>query len=235
MNSPSGAPQVRVELICASLNPPLRREGTVHQVEGRICQLRLDGDSSDRLTPDLGVVLDLQDNSNLHIVGIVRAIEDGNIHVEITRVAHREKRYFPREDGGLSVEYRSVKALENEGPAWLQGLEDAKAQGEAWQRPPPFMNFSGSGLRFSVQQPLEPGSGLLLSFELPRTQKSYRATARVVRCSEHGSAVQAAVEFIDISPEAVQALADFTMERQLEQLAAVSLHAETNTAAPVEP
>lgn len=217
----NGVANLRIELLCASLTPPIRLDGRITQVEGRNCWLKMSDPIPPILTPDLGVVLDVCDHSSLHIVGVIRATDPSGMKVEITRVAHHEKRYFPREDGGLEVQFKPVEGpLEKVSKGWIQGLHEVDA--ESWQHPPPFMNVSGSGLRFQVKHELPAGAGLLLSFRIPEDDASYRATARVVRCDEHGQATHAAVEFVDIPPDAVQALADFTMERQLEQLAAAA-------------
>lgn len=216
----SSVAQLQVELICATLNPPLRMQGTIRDVEGRSCWVDLEEAPPSSLTPDLGVVLDVQDHSSLHIVGIVRARTERAIKLEISRIAHHEKRYFPREDGGLEVQYKPVESLERAAKGWLHGLHEV--DDSDWMHPPPFMNFSGSGLRFEVAAALPEDSGVLLSFKIPGDPNLYRATARVVRCDAIGAHTYAAVEFVEIAPEAVQALADFTMERQLEQLAAAS-------------
>ena len=140
--------------------------------------------------------------------------------VAVTRVNHQEKRYFPREFAGLTVRWKrltgsSVDALI---AAWRRGLSEVGE--DDWNSPEPFMNFSASGLRFRDAAECLEGDVLLVSLRLPGEDRWHRATASVVRRIESADGTaEIAVAFRDIDAASVEALADYTLDRQLAELA----------------
>ena len=96
---------------------------------------------------------------------------------------------------------------------------------EGWNTPEPLMNFSASGLRFRDSAPCEEGDNILITFQLHGQSVWHRATATVVRRTpaENGMGADIAIAFQDMEPQAVEALADFTLDRQLAELARLGI------------
>ena len=207
---------IPVELTCAGQSS-LRARGLLTAFSDRIVTLRLEG-QIEPLQADTGVVLCLEDRPAMEIVGLVESHEDLELTVRITRVTHHEKRYFPREYGGIELRWRRLEAAARaDAPAEALLTDD---QGE-WHQPHPFMNFSASGLRFRDTAPCEEGDTLQLLFRVEDQSVWHQATATVVRRAPapDGTDAEIAVAFDEIAPASIQALADYTLDRQLDELA----------------
>ena len=177
----------------------------------------------------LHVVLAGGEENPFRIMGIVSGVDGRRLQVKTDRVVEADKRDFPRLQGGISVKYRVLGGQESqaEAEAWVDG-KDLTAQGE-WRVPDPFMDFSGSGLRFCDQLCCEEGDLLLMKMQVPPSGNPWRATARVVRLSpmrteeeedQDEKALQdapthhIAVAFEKVPAEATEALAAFTLRIQ---------------------
>ncbi len=90
------------------------------------------------------------------------------LQVKTERVVDSDKREFPRLQGGLSVRYRVLADREagRSSKAWLAGEDLPPGDGE-WREPDPFMDFSGSGLRFDDQLVCEEEDLLLVEMQVP--------------------------------------------------------------------
>ncbi len=141
-----------------------------------------------------------------------------------------DNRYFPREFGRIDLQYLPVGFDEAAaaGRAWLQGLWKVDAERQ-WRTPDPFMDFSASGLCFLDAAPVAEGELLLLELRLPVGEAAHRATGRVVRAQPlEGADLQGrdphtrriAVDFVEVSTEAVAALVEFTDQCQTAALGA---------------
>ena len=220
---------VPVEIICLSVSPPVIRNGRVTcQGEGP-CEVVLE-EPEPRLEPGMRVVLDGGPDSDLRIKGLVTGMEGLRLRVETERVVPPDKRSFPRMYGGIHVRYRILDAGagEEKAAAWAAG-GDAPGQDGEWREPDPFMDFSGTGLRFEDQLHCKPEDWMLVELRLPSSEDLWRATARVVRVDpirredfeardqkKPASAPthQIAVQFVDLPADAAEALTAFGMRIQ---------------------
>jgi hypothetical protein len=135
------------------------------------------------------------------------------------RGAHAsDRREFARSCGALRVRYQPVGRANV--AAWLAG---APVEG-TWLRPDPFMDFSGSGLKFHHGPFVSVGDALLVEISIGSSHRVHRMTARVVRVEEipndkrdetpweEGAAIPThavAVHFDCVAPETTEALVRF--------------------------
>jgi hypothetical protein len=176
------------------------------------------------------VVLDGGPERDVRIKGRIATIEGHRLRVETERVVPPDKRSFPRMYGGIHVRYRVLTEGESEevGSAWVSGAEGPGREG-AWREPDPFMDFSGTGLRFEDQLHCKREDLLLIELALPSSEDRWRATGRVVRVDPIGQedllgrdeeerkrapTHQIAVQFVDLPTEATEALTNFAMRIQ---------------------
>ena len=220
---------VPVEMICLSVSPPVIRNGRVTcQGEGP-CEVVLE-EPEPRLEPGMRVVLDGGPDRDLRIKGLVTGVEGPRLRVQLERVVPPDKRSFPRMYGGIHVRYRVLAAGQGDegASAWVAG-GDEPAGGGVWREPDPFMDFSGTGLRFEDQLHCRPEDRLLIELRLPSSEDLWRATARVVRVDPIRSddlggreekepasvpTHQIAVEFLEMPADATEALTEFGMRIQ---------------------
>jgi hypothetical protein len=216
-NPPVDLQDVPVEIICLSVTPPVIRNGRVTcQGEGP-CEVVLE-EPEPRLEPGMRVVLDGGPDRDLRIKGLVTGMEGLRLRVETQRVVPPDKRSFPRMFGGLHVRYRILTAG-----------EDATGEGGVWREPDPFMDFSGTGLRFEDQLHCKTEDRMLIELRLPSSEELWRVAARVVRVDPIRSedleargetkpaqspTHQIAVQFVDLPAEAAEALTEFGMRIQ---------------------
>ncbi len=218
-----------VEIICLSVSPPVIRNGRVTcQGEGP-CEVVLE-EPEPRLEPGMRVVLDGGPDSDLRIKGLVTGMEGLRLRVETERVVPPDKRSFPRMYGGIYVRYRILDAGagEEKAAAWVAG-GDAPGQDGEWREPDPFMDFSGTGLRFEDQLHCKPEDWMLVELGLPSSEDLWRVTARVVRVDPirredfeardekkpvPAPTHQIAVQFVDLPADATEALTAFGMRIQ---------------------
>lgn len=220
---------VPVEILCLSVTPPVIRRGRVTCPGKGPCEVVLE-EAEPRLEPGMRVVLDGGPDRPFRIKGLIANAEGASLRIETERVVPPDKRSFPRMYGGVHIRYRVLGPGEADkgASAWLSGEEMPGGEGE-WREPDPFMDFSGTGLRFEDRHPCKPEDRMLIELRLPSSKDSWRTTARVVRVDpirsdelEAGGEVgkdpapthQIAVQFLDIPPEATEALTEFAMRIQ---------------------
>jgi len=220
---------VPVEIFCLSVTPPVIRKGraTCHG-EGP-CEVVLE-EPEPRLEPGMRVVLDGGPDRDVRIRGRVAGMEGNRLRVETERVVPPDKRSFPRMHGGIHVRYRVLASGEAEktASAWLEGRDAPGREGE-WREPDPFMDFSGTGLRFEDELRCCKEDLMLIELRLPASEDLWRATARVVRVDpirpedlegreepkkESAPTHQIAVQFVDLPTDATEALTAFGMRIQ---------------------
>ncbi len=220
---------VDVDVICLSVSPPLIRRGRVTLHRAGSFEVTLEGPEP-ALEPGMRIVLDGGPDRDLRIKGRIAEREGARLRVETEGVVPPDKRSFPRMYGGIHVRYR-VLAGDPAGKiasAWVAG-KDVPGEEGAWRVPDPFMDFSGTGLRFEDQLCCAKGDRLLMELALPSSEERWRATARVVRVDpirpedvegrEEGKGTsapthQVAVQFVDLPTEATEALTAFAMRIQ---------------------
>lgn len=146
---------------------------------------------------------------------VIEETEDG-VKVALRRVVPKDRRTAPRGLGGIELLYQVARHT-GDVKAWLAGKKDAG--GQVWHRPDPYMSFSSSGLRFEDQQGCAEGDLILLRLAIPGSGQSFRGTARVVRVrpipeSERSgeASCRIAVAFVDLDPEARDALVERVLE-----------------------
>lgn len=218
-----------VEVICLSVTPPVIRKGRVTCREEGPCEVVLE-EPEPRLEPGMRVVLDGGPDRDVRIKGLVAETEGHRLRVETQRAVPPDKRSFPRMYGGIHLRYRVLSASEAEAivSAWVSG-DDAPGKEGEWREPDPFMDFSGTGLRFEDQLSCRTNDVLLMDLALPGSEKGWKATARVVRVDpirpedlqglererrEQAPTHQIAVQFAHIPNEATEALTAFAMRIQ---------------------
>ncbi|MEN0062016.1 MAG: PilZ domain-containing protein [Myxococcota bacterium] len=151
------------------------------------------------------------------LYGKVKGVEsDGAFCIHIDGSHTPDRREFSRVWGPLNLRFQ---ALDDDGYelASLRWLRKGEGIGPRWQRPPMFMDFSGSGARFETRgvEPAEPDQRLLVGIQIPGDMEEHRFTARAVRTLNHDS--QLAIHFLEANEGAIAALVDFA-ERIQEQL-----------------
>ncbi|MEO0599852.1 MAG: PilZ domain-containing protein [Myxococcota bacterium] len=160
------------------------------------------------------------------LYGKVKGSEaDGAFCIHIDGSHTPDRREFSRVWGPLNLRFQSVDEPGYE-LASLRWLRKGEGIGPRWQRPPMFMDFSGSGARFETRGVtlVDPDQRLLVGIQIPGDMAEHRFTARTVRSLNHDS--QLAIQFLEANDGAVAALVDFA-ERIQEQL--VDLLGEDDT------
>ena len=220
---------VPVDVVCLSVSPPVIRKGRMTCHGDGSCEVALE-EPEPRLEPGMRVVLDGGPDRDVRIKGRVAGREGQRLQVETERVVPPDKRSFPRMYGGIHVRYRVLAADGGEAiaAAWVAGQDAPGGEGE-WRVPDPFMDFSGTGLRFEDQLHCKQNDLLLLELALPSSEDRWRATARVVRVDpirsedlegrdegkrEPAPTHQIAVRFEDLPTDATEALTAFAMRIQ---------------------
>jgi len=141
---------------------------------------------------------------------------EGEICIHIDGSHTPDRREFSRVWGPLNLRFQAVDETGYE-LASLRWLRKGEGIGPRWQRPPMFMDFSGSGARFETRgvTVADPDQRLLVGIQIPGDMAEHRFTARAVRTLNHDS--QLAIQFLEANDGAVAALVDFA-ERIQEQL-----------------
>jgi hypothetical protein len=151
---------------------------------------------------------------------VERAGEGGRhliIHVDVSRPS--DMREYPRVWGPLKLRYQTVPAHQAElaGRRWLKAASGVEPR---WLRPALFMDFSGSGARFEIPEPgCDADDRLLVGVKIPGESVEHRFVARVVRhLVEEG---QLAIQFLDGTEDAFNAIVEFAERIQDQQLEAI--------------
>ncbi len=212
-----------IELVCIQEEVPLTFDAKMVRFKGRYCEVQL-STASPWLQPGAGAVITFQEGGPYQLTGVIDRIVEDRLRLHVTRITTQDKRYYPRMNGDLNLRYR-VMPRGRPPTHWLSGLEKVDAE-QSWFRPRSQMNFSSSGLRFNDAHECRTGDLLALELEIPGAPSAYRATGRVVRTDPSAAESpeqtedlgSVAVEFVEISEGAVQALASFTLEQQLMEI-----------------
>ena len=225
----SNLSNVPVEVLCLSSTPPLIEKARITCCESGVCEVLLDK-SETALQAGMQVVLNSGPDNTLRIMGVVVEMAGSRMRVKSKRVVRPDKRSFPRIYGGVHVRYQVLSGPESEARAakWLAGNDGPASKGTWWE-PDPFMDFSGSGLKFQDQLRCKVYDLLLLDLQVAPHKDHWHATARVVRVEplppddldvqdmEQQKDVpthQIAVHFEELPQKAREALADFTLRIQ---------------------
>ncbi len=168
--------------------------------------------------PGTRVMVDSGESSVVRMVGVVSNTEAGRTTLIVEKSVRRDLREYPRTYGGIQLRYHVVQGDERAAEAreWIDGVA---RDVDGWLRPDPYMNFSATGLRFEEgEATCASGDLVLLHMGVPTSSTPWRATAEVVRCEllpEDERTEEAthfvALQFLQIPPEASQALARFTL------------------------
>jgi len=218
---------VSAQVLCLSATPPLIKTGRVVSCGAEELELDLE-DPHAGFREGLHVVLAGGEETPFRIMGIVSGVQGRRLRLKTERVVDIDKRDFPRLQGGISVRYRRLGDAESgdAAQAWVAG-EASPGEGE-WQVPDPFMDFSGSGLRFEDRLCCSEGDLLLVEMQVPPSGNLWRATARVVRLTpireqeetqqknagRNAPTHHVAVAFEHVPREVVEALAAYTLRIQ---------------------
>ena len=230
MGAPPGKlKDIPVEVYCATVDPILIRKARITCREEGYCEVVLDA-PEEELTTGMRVVLDGGPDTGLRIKGVIGKKEGRDLRVDTPERVPPDKRGFPRIQGGIRLRYRVAPKAEAEKlvPAWTAGEEIPGDEG-AWYAPDPFMDFSGSGLKFEDRLRCDAGDVLLLQLQIPPEKEPFRAVAKVVRTeaivvdeendpgegrAEEAPSHKVAVEFIDLPQKGAEALGAFMLRIQ---------------------
>jgi len=218
-----------IDLICTTQVPPTIIRGVVKRFDGELYTVQIQDDPAG-LDIDARVILDFGADESPRMLTEVRSREGDTLYLAVRRSQARDKREFPRMQGGIHLRYAAL------GPAGdaPTGRSDARGwvdrgappEGAAWAAPDPFMDFSASGLKFDDRPACVAGDLLLMELGVPSRDERWRGLARVVRLfpvppdqrerpdDPQGPTHQVAVEFLEIAPEATEALMEFTLQLQ---------------------
>jgi hypothetical protein len=227
--SPDALSNVPIQVLCLSSTPPLIRNGRVTSREAGRYDVML-AEPEPAFKVGMRVVLDGGPGTAIRIMGVVAEASMSQLRVQTGRVVQPDKRAFPRMYGGVSVGYRVLTAKERAkvAPAWIAGEDKPRREG-AWHEPDPFMDFSGSGLKFEDELHCKVGDLLLIELHVAPSDDRWHATGRVVRIEplrpddmeasdeeQQGPAPthQIALQFEHLPQEAREALAAFTLKIQ---------------------
>jgi hypothetical protein len=220
---------VPAQVLCLSATPPLIKTARIVRSGAEGMELDLE-DPETTLQEGMRVVLAGGEDDPFRIMGVVTGVDGCRLKVKTERVVESDKRDFPRLQGGLTVRFRVLvdPVAEDAVAAWLSG-GDVTPEGGEWRDPDPFMDFSGSGLRFDDRPVCDVGDLLLVELQVPPAENKWRATASVVRLiplrkeemedqdSEAGKQPPThhiAVRFEHLPGEATEALAVFALSIQ---------------------
>lgn len=212
---------VPVEVLALSAVPPLIVPGLVTTTRGDRGFLDLEAPVA--LKPNLELALDASRSAGCRIVARVVGVRGARVSLQVIRVLPTDQRLFPRMWGGIVLRYR-VSTGDEEAASWLAG---APAEG-SWHQPEPYMDFSGSGLRFEDRPTCARGDTVLFEFQVPGQAEGRRGTARVLRVDPLPAAEveewdpadgpapshEVVLNFVDLGPGALDALMEFTSRLQ---------------------
>jgi hypothetical protein len=208
---------ISVDLMALKAVPPVFLKGRAVFDTPRSCTVDLLSDAPG-LRVGLDLVLDAAAEAGCRVVGTITEVEARRIRVSVDHMVRTDLRVFPRMWGGISVRYRAATSPDEANP-WLRG----EGLAGTWHCPEPYMDFSASGLRFEDAETCRKDDLVLLEFRVPFHDPAWRATARVVRIAPLSAddledvdpdvprpTHEVAVQFVEVPPEAVDALVDFT-------------------------
>jgi c-di-GMP-binding flagellar brake protein YcgR len=210
--------------MCPTVSPPVHTSGTLLHYDGDSCRVELSEPDLD-IPEESRTVLSLSGRYGLRILGVVESSEDNRLSLRVLRVQRKDKRDYPRMSGNVDMRYRTVQGTDNAQiqRMWLSGLSDANDP-SPWYSPDPFMNFSGSGVRFRDAPTVEAEDQLLIELTIPSSEKSFRLIGTVVRVEPGDESAEddrthfVAVRFNELPSDATEALTRFTLELQLEAM-----------------
>ena len=218
MATDSGTAQT-VEIVCTAGEIPFLATGSIRSEDSGVYTIDVDRDTS-ALQAGARIILSYPDGQSDRIVAVVNQAEGNELVCSLQQLRQRERREFPRLHGGVPVRYRRVPAADFTSIAnrWLAGSNDADVLGSEseWVEPGRFMNYSVTGLRFNTPDVIPLQEVILLEFGVPDRADRWRCTARCVFSGDNpdGNDRIVAIEFVQISGEAREALTNMTLEAQ---------------------
>lgn len=147
-----------------------------------------------------------------------------DVVVTVRGTARSDQREFFRVQGAIHCRYQIMRGEDSE-LARRRWKQHGTAPSDAWREPEPYMDFSASGLAFYDGEACAEEDILLLEIGVPEKPERYRTSARVVRLiplsdeeraeldakGRAAGAIQTvAIHFLDIEPDAIEALVAFT-------------------------
>lgn len=170
------AAAIPVDLVVIDKGPSVHRAEIVKS-EGNITWLKC----AVRIRPGTSICLQNGELSQW----LYGRVEDDWVHgiqVRVRGMSNSERRDYARVYGGITLLYQVVR--KDDELAALRWMQTGETAGDLWHTPDPFMDFSGSGMRFHHSATCEAGDLLLLEFKVPNSEGWNRAVAEVVRVNE---------------------------------------------------
>lgn len=209
----------RCNLVQASANPPMMGRGTITRVSGDEMEIEVDSDAPP-FTIDQHMIVEFGPDAGLpRAIGVPTRRENRTLTLRVRRVPPADKREYPRIEGAVNFTYHVSPQGDAGVTTWtIGGPASAKEH-----NPDPFMNFSATGLLFEDLPTCNEGDTLLFSLRVPRDERIWRGSARVVRVQaipidERDETIAAthriAVHFTHLAEEALEALRQHTLRIQ---------------------
>ena len=207
---------IPVTLLRVSHDPPVVVEGHIIHFDGKAYQIALKDESltyeeGEQLLLDFGAGVAGRRRTR------VRSVSPSLIQVELLgRPRRRERREFPRIEGKIVLQFRVLEAAERPKlEAWLSHPHLSEATPD-WCSAEPMMEFSATGLKFYIEEPLESGQLLQLRFQLSDLGAQWFACGgEVIRVEpEEDGDYSIAAAFIGLTHDALNALMEYTRHCQ---------------------
>ena len=191
-------------------------QGLLVLFDGQRYSIQLQGGCGD-LQVGQTLVLDFGNSGPSRCRAKVEAVnEEGVVLVPMEALLRKDRRYYPRVDSELCVEYRPITLGEGN-PI---GSAHLKAVGEAeFSTADPDVDISVTGIRFMDTSPIPVNTLVLLRLQLPPDSKFRGVVGEVVRIVEEDEDdYSIAVNFIDLQDETFDRLIEYIGMRQEEML-----------------
>lgn len=214
---PISQPLDRPVLLVRATPTPIIRTARLTFFDGERFRLVVDGPERD-LSPGNTVVLDFGEAGPSRCRARVEVVDGKTLEVRPKEaLQRRDRRDHPRVAAELPVAYRVLTEAER-APERRESLAlraHLSAAGERFREPDPFVDVSGTGLRFIDSAPPAPGDQLLLRIRFAPDEPFRGAIAEVVRIDEEVPGEwSVATTFLEVAPDAYDALLAFITRRQ---------------------
>lgn len=203
---------IPVTVVDVSSHNPSLVEGHIVYFDGKAYQVKLPP-KSPTFSVDEILLVDFGRGSIGRRRVKVLDVERDVVTLELVgRERIRDRRFYPRIEGQIRLEFMLVPGNEQERlDAWLSRphLSDASAQ---WFSSEQEMEFSVTGFKLRAEQPVPPGTLLCMRFRLVNLySKQYHAGGEVVRLEQLEDGVYAiAISLLGADDATIDALMNYT-------------------------
>lgn len=203
---------IPITVVDVSSSQPSLVEGHIIYFDGKAYQVRLPAKSPSFAIDEILLVDFGRGSMGRRRVKVVDLDKDTVTLELVGRERIRDRRFYPRIEGRIQLEYMLVPGNEQERlDAWLSRphLSDASAQ---WYRSDQEMEFSVTGFKFRTDQPVPPGTLLCMRFKLLSLYtRQYHSGGEVVRLEPlEGDKYMVAINLVGPDDATIDALMNYT-------------------------